>query len=168
MKMWSANSYVLKTWTVLACMVIFATISAAESREYTIYCNERFGFCVDYYLDFKTETSPENGDGIQLYDDHGLMMIASGINNATGNTLSTEMADQGISFDSIIYRKKGENWFVLSGFKGSNIVYLKTFVGSGSINHLYIQYPVDRKNDYDGIVSHLSHSFKPGDLTEFH
>ncbi|WP_073614918.1 hypothetical protein [Desulfopila aestuarii] len=114
------------------------------------------------------ETPPDNGDGIQLFDRNKFMMIASGINNATDNTLSTEMAEQGMAFDSITYRKEGDNWFVLSGFKGGDILYLKTYVGKGSINHLYIQYAVNQKKEYDTIVSHLSRSFKPGDLTEFH
>jgi len=65
---------------------------------------------------------------------------------------------------SATYRAKGGNWFVLSGHKGANILYLKTFVGTGSINHLYIEYPARLKTKYDEIVAKVARSLKPGRL----
>jgi hypothetical protein len=59
---------------------------------------------------------------------------------------------------------EGKNWFVLSGYKGKNIIYLKAFLGTGSINHLYIEYPTHLKKKYDGMVAKISYSFKQGNL----
>lgn len=114
------------------------------------------------------EPPPENNDGRRFYDRNGLVMTASGINNVPEGTLQTEMHSQSEDFDEISYRAKGKNWFVLSGHKGANILYLKTFVGTGSINHLYIEYPTRLKTKYNEIVAKVARSFKPGHLEVAH
>ncbi len=95
-------------------------------------------------------------------------MTASGINNVSGDTLESEIFNQSKSIDEITYRKKGKNWFVLSGFKGSEVLYIKTFIGAESINHLSMRYPAGHKTLYDDIVHKISHSYKPGDINAFH
>jgi hypothetical protein len=95
-------------------------------------------------------------------------MTASGINNVLEDTLQTEMRSQSEGFDKITYRAKGENWFVLSGSKGAHILYLKTFIGTGSINHLSLEYPARLKAKYDEIVAKVARSFKPGSLEVAH
>ena len=95
-------------------------------------------------------------------------MTVSGINNVSADTLESEMKRQDGSLDQITYRKNGKNWFVLSGFKGEDVLYLKTFIGTDSINHLYIRYPSRDKSLYDGLVVKISHSFRPGDLNAVH
>jgi hypothetical protein len=119
-------------------------------------------------MSFKLERSPDNGDGRNLSDGKGCIMTVSGINNVSADTLESEMLLQGGSLDEITYRKKGKNWFVLFGFKGSDVLYLKTFIGTESINHLYIRYPSRDKTFYDGIVVKISHSFRPGDINAVH
>jgi hypothetical protein len=47
-------------------------------------------------------------------------------------------------------------------------VYRKTFVGNGSINHLYIEYPARLKAKYDEIVAKVVRVFKPGSLEVGH
>lgn len=91
-------------------------------------------------------------------------MTASGINNVFRDTLQTEMLSQSKYFDRITYRAKDQNWYVLSGYKGQNILYLKTFVGNESINHLHIEYPASLKAKYDEIVTRIVRTFKPGRL----
>lgn len=138
-----------------------------NSQEYVEYCNERYGFCVNYPSNFKKERPPDNGDGQRFNDGKGFLMIVSGINNGLDDNLKTEMASQSKDFDKITYQTYKNNWFVLSGYKGSNILYLKTYVGRSSINHLYIQFPSSQKNEYDNIVTKISKSFKSGNLNDF-
>jgi len=139
-----------------------------NSQEYVEYCNERYGFCVNYPSNLKKERPPDNGDGQRFKDGKGFLMIVSGTNNALDDNLKTEMASQSKDFDKITYQTYKNNWFVLSGYKGSNIVYLKTYVGRSSINHLYIQFPSSQKNEYDNIVTIISRSFKSGNLNDYH
>jgi hypothetical protein len=157
-------------WFVLASLFIcFAGDGrSADLQGYNKYCNARYGFCIDYPSHFKMEPAPDNDDGRKLLDGKGFLMIASGINNANDDTLTTEMHSQSEDFDKVTYRTKGKNWFVLSGYKGSDILYVKTCVGEGAINHLYIQYPSRRKTEYEHMVTKVSRSFKPGDLRNAH
>ena len=143
-------------------------LEPVNSRGYINYCNERYGFCVKYPNYFKLKPSPENGDGQEFYDGKGFSMSVSGINNVTNDNLITEMNSQRKNFDNITYQINKNNWFVLSGYKGSNIVYLKTYVGRSSVNHLYIQFPSSQKNEYDNIVTNISKSFKSGNLNDSH
>jgi hypothetical protein len=147
----------------LACSPLFA-----DSQSYAKYCNDRYGFCIEYPKTLAIEPPPENGDGRRFHDEKGFLVIASGINNVLDDTLNGEMSSQSRDFDKITYRAKGKNWFILSGYKGSDVLYIKTYVGKGVINHLYIKYPSKRSGVYDEIVSRISRSFKPGDLGDLH
>ena len=114
------------------------------------------------------EPSPENGDGRKFRDNQGLVMVVSGINNVLEDNISAEMASQVRGFDKITYQKKMGNWFVLSGYKGGTILYRKTYVGKGAINHLFLQYPFKQLDAYNDIVKKISRSFKPGELENAH
>jgi hypothetical protein len=143
-------------------------VPEAGAHEYARYGNDRYGFCIDYPSHFKMDPPPDNGDGRQLYDGQGFVLTASGINNALDDTLTSEMRSQTKDFDKVTYRTKGKNWFILSGYKGSDVLYRKTYIGSGAINHLFIQYPARRRAAYASTVTRLSRSFKPGDLNDAH
>lgn len=148
---------------LLACRPLFA-----NPQNTMAYCNDRYGFCIEYPRDFIMEPPPENGDGRRFHDDKGFLMIASGINNVLDETLSEEMRSQSKDFDKITYRLKGKNWFILSGYKGSDVLYRKAYVGKGAMNHLYITYPVRQAKAYGETVTQISRSFKPGDLNDVH
>lgn len=155
---------------IVAVALIFLASYAVplKAQQYDRYCNARYGFCVSYPSNFRMEPPPENDDGRRFDGPNGLIMTASGINNVLERTVQTEMSSQGDSFDTITYRAKGRNWFVLSGHKGANIVYIKTFVGSGSMNHLVFEYPASLSAKYAGIVAKVARSFKPGNLGAVH
>jgi hypothetical protein len=88
-------------------------------------------------------------------------MTASGMYNVLENSLKDEMKSQEEDFDTITYRKVKNNWYVLSGYKKNNIIYIKTYIIKDTIYHLHIQYPIRLKKDYDKIVSKIAKSFKP-------
>jgi hypothetical protein len=149
-------------------MSLVSLVFPASAEEYAKYCNGRYRFCVCHPSHFGIEPAPANDDGRRFHDDNGFAMTASGINNSLDDTLQTELESQEERFDKITYRARGDNWFVLSGLQGANILYVKTYVGKGSINHLYIEYPAHQKAQYDGIVAHISRCFKPGRLDAAH
>ncbi len=155
---------------IVAIALILLTSYAVPLRaqQYDRYCNARYGFCVSYPSNFRREPPPVNDDGRRFDGPNGLIMTASGINNVSDGTLETEMRSESESFDRITYRAKGKNWFVLSGHKGVNIGYLKAFVGSGSMNHLIIEYPASLRAKYAGLVARVGRSFKPGNLNVAH
>ncbi|MBJ6610285.1 MAG: hypothetical protein JG718_08000 [Candidatus Thiothrix moscowensis] len=146
-------------------LLLSLPVSAAD---YDTYCNERFGFCVDYPTSFGMKPPPENGDGREFYDHNGFQMTASGINNVLDATVASEMKSRAQDFDRVTYRKQAKGWYALSGYKGEDILYVKSFVGQYSISTLYLQYPTALKSDYDATVNHMVKSFIPGDLSEAH
>ena len=96
-------------------------------------------------------------------------MSASGINNVTDDgTLRNAMKENVDEFDTVTYRKLGDNWFALSGYKSGDVVYIKCWVGKGSINHLHLQYPSVLQSDYDDVVKRIVKSFRSGDLSSGH
>ncbi len=159
-------------WHFFGGLFIVATLTLkpiwAFSWSYASYCNNRFGFCVEYPDFLVNDRSSANNDGRQFRDDQDFLMIASGINNILEDTVRSEMTSQSKRFDKITYQARGKNWFVLSGYKGSTILYLKTYVGRASINHLYLQYPLCNGSSYNDIVKVISRSFTPGDLENAH
>jgi len=139
-----------------------ATLARAD--DFSRYCNGRFGFCVDYPTGLVLEPEPDNGDGRRFHDSAGFLMMASAMTNASDDTLEREMNSQAGGFDRITYQAKGKDWFVLSGSKGSHILYRKTYIGPGAVNRLYFEYPATLNKKYNPIVTKISRSFEPGDL----
>ncbi|MEB4589766.1 hypothetical protein VSS37_02115 [Candidatus Thiothrix sp. Deng01] len=151
----------------IAALALLAAIPAFAS-DYTSYCNDRYGFCVDYPSGFGMGPASTNDDGRKFYDEEGFQMTASGINNVLDSTVASEMKGQEKDFDTVTYRKRKDDWYALSGYKDGNILYVKSWVGSGSINTLHLRYPTAKKSDYDAAVNHIVQSFRPGDLEEAH
>jgi hypothetical protein len=60
--------------------------------------------------------------------------------------------------DRVTYKAEGKNWLVLSGTKGTNIVYRKVVEGCGAAHEVQIEYPVQRKALYAPVVARLSQS----------
>src|SRR5882672_10148300 len=81
------------------------------AQEYLRYCNERYGFCVNYPSHLTMDPPPTNGDGRRWHDRNGLVITASGINNILDETLQSALYSQSKEFDKITYRRKGKNWF---------------------------------------------------------
>jgi len=127
---------------------------------YKKYCNARFKFCVNYPVTFGMGPAPVNNDGREFYDADGFFMIASGMYNVLENSLKDEMKSQEEDFDTVTYRRMKNNWFVLSGYSGENILYIKTYIVEDTIYHLYIRYPTYLKKEYDEIVSDIAKSFR--------
>lgn len=157
-----------KRWVFLLAVIPVAASVPAWSGDYTRYCNERFGFCVEHPTFLAIDRPPANRDGRRFYDPNGFQMVVSGINNVLDDTVESEMKSQAGDFERITYRTRGRNWFVLSGRKGPDIVYRKTYVGQGAINHLSITYSATKGAEYAEVVAGISRSFTPGDLDAGH
>lgn len=146
-------------------ILLLGVMSQANAQQaYTKYCNARYGFCVEYPVNFGTEPASYNNDGRVFYDNEGYSMRAYGSYNALEHSLETEMREEEKEFDVITYRASKNNWYALSGYKDDKIVYLKTYISKDKriFYHLRIQYPSKFKIEYNEIVSKASRSFSPG------
>ncbi len=161
MKEKKRNKLIQKLISVIAVFIFGFMSQAVAQMPYKKYCNARFEFCVLYPVTFGMGPAPDNNDGREFYDRDGFSMTASGIYNVLENSLKDEMKSQEEGFDTITYRRMKGNWFVLSGYSGQNILYIKTYMRHDTFYHLYIRYPVSLKKEYDPIVSKIAKSFKP-------
>ena len=146
---------------IIAIFIVSFMSQAYAEVPYEKYCNSRFKFCVLYPVTFGMGPAPDNNDGREFYDREGFSMTASGMYNVLENSLKEEMKSQEEDFDTVTYRKVKDHWYVLSGYKDDNILYIKTYMGKETIYHLYIRYPARLKKEYDKIVSKIAKSFKP-------
>src|ERR1043166_7488254 len=102
------------------------------------------------------KTGPENNDGAKFDNGNGLEVTVSGINNASNDTLESEMSAAEKRFDKVLFREKRTNSFYMKGKKGDVVFFLRTYVGKGSINHLEIQVPERLQTEYSQVVSDIA------------
>ena len=155
-----------KLGAIIILVIILAVKTEAQNN--LRYVNERYGFQMSYPAFLISAHIPANGDGMRMYDKKGFVLVASGINNESEITFQSELETQRESIGKINYGVRGNNWFAISGVKENKIIYIKSYIGTGAINHLYIEYPKDQKDRYDKIVETIAKSFSPGDLNKNH
>lgn len=150
----------LKRVVLLAAMFSMLYTAIEAEIPYRRYCNARFAYCLDYPARFTMEAAPVNNDGRTFYDEYGGMeMEVYGTHNALESTLSADMRETAGEIDRVTYKKMGRNWFVLSGYSGRNIVYIKKWLHNDEFYVLQMIYPVSAKKIYDKIVTRISRSF---------
>lgn len=158
------KKYSLKVTIVSLTIYMFGLTSYLNAQVvYTKYCNSRYGFCVERPVTFGMDPAPDNNDGRRFYDREGFSMSVYGSYNALEHSLNVEMKEEEKTFDVITYKTVKNNWYVLSGYKDDDIVYIKTYMSPDKsiFYHLHINYPAKFKTEYNEIVSKVSKSFKP-------
>jgi hypothetical protein len=134
------------------------------SKGWEGYTNERFGTAVEIprYLFKLVEPPPTNGDGREFKSADGarLWISASYAPSVVTDTFQEykEWALEHAELDRVTYKAEGKNWLVLSGPKGSTVVYRKVFEGCGAAHEVHIEYPAQRKALYDQVIARLSKS----------
>lgn len=135
-------------------------LSSQLYASYEQYCNARFGFCVDVDNQWGKEAAPVNNDGRSFFDGEGLRVNVWGSYNALNETLREAMHNAKNELDRVTYEAMRGNWFVVSGYKGSDIVYTKVFLHNDTYYTLLITYPTALQKEYNAIVTRLSKTFR--------
>jgi len=144
----------------LRVLFFFIVLPLVLNAAYEPYCNARFNFCVDVDSNWGKEPAPTNNDGRSFFDHNGLKVSAYGSYNALMQTLRQNMQEHLSSLDEVTYQVIRANWFVVSGYKGSEIYYIKVFYENETFYTLYIHYPIQYKDEYNRVVSRLSKTFR--------
>lgn len=146
---------------VMGYMTLFVQLQAQSNTiQYAQYCNSRYAFCLQRPTYLWMDEAPFNNDGRRFHDDMGLAVSAYGSYNALFYSLKDQMLEDSKDFDRVTYQTIKNDWYVLSGYQGDNIIYKKTYLRGEIFYHLYIIYPYRLKEDYNDIVSHISKSFQ--------
>ncbi len=145
-------------------LLLLLLSTAAFAEDFTIYYNSRFGFTVSYPARLGMDPAPENDDGRRFFDGEGFVLTVYGSHNLLGLDVKEAAGAAKDFFDEVTYEASGRRWFVLSGYSKGAIVYIKQWVGPDFLNCLVMEYPHERKKDYDQAVAAIARSFQPGEL----
>jgi hypothetical protein len=144
-----------------------AGIAAAQSPvhaedAYRSYHNERFGVSADVPRDWRAGRPPDNGDGLKFTSPDGTAtLIVSGgyrIAASVAEALNSEQAaDEG---ETVTYQTRAPRMAVISGMRGATVFYRKVVVSCKDqvMNHVSIEYPLARKQQFDALVAHVAAS----------
>lgn len=134
---------------------------------YTLYQNARYGTFISYPESYYSAMPPpDSGDGRTFVSADGASrFVVFAQYNALGLS-QAEMMQDDIStggYDDVTYRKRGEGWYVLSGYAANDIFYRKVILDpSGLVQVFEISYPSSLKQSFDPVVTYMSQSFGPG------
>jgi hypothetical protein len=110
----------------------------------------------------------EGADGLRFISDDGLAWFHLSSRPNERRLSAGELAGEAVErieeeASTVTYRRTTEDWFVLSGFTGERIYYLKTVLAEdgASIDTMFINFPKEQKPFYYDIVERMSWSYKP-------
>jgi hypothetical protein len=155
--------------SVAAAFVVPSSASADDTwmplgNGWQRYTNERFGTMAEVprHLFKLVEPPPANGDGRKFKADDGAELRISG---SYGPTVVTDNFEEyktwlleHAEMDRLTYRADRKDWLVVSGTRGSNIVYRKVYEGCGAAHEVQIEYPAQVKALFDPVVARISRS----------
>lgn len=144
-----------------------------EEIKYETYCNQRFGFCIDYPNEILfPQGESGNGDG-QIFKSRDAENILWAYRDFRDNidpeiqyTIETAYNEdsRGNNPDKpkrvITYKKLGNNFFVVSGYDDDKIFYQKSIMRDGQLVTCLIEYKESDKNIYNKISDRIFKSFK--------
>jgi len=161
----------MKYFKVAFFLIVLFLVGAAHGQnrsDYKSYYNPRFEFSVAYPSNILIPGPPAwNGAGRIFRSTEGATeMRVFGGYNALFQTLSgvykRECAVRG---RKITYKAFNGNWFVISGYEGQNVFYLKQILKNDELKNeifltLTIEYPKSKKNILDPVTAIIAKSFK--------
>ena len=146
------------------CAWIGATV--AQER-WATYSNPRFGTTADYPADLFTvqDPPPENGDGqgFRTADGRAQLSIFGGY-NVEHDTPQSYVA-RNDEFESASFKRVTSDFYAVSGTRDAAIYYDRCNFPPGNddiLNCIHITYPAAEKSAWDGIVTRISQSLRPG------
>jgi hypothetical protein len=141
---------------------------AALVDDWRTYHNDRYGTTIDYPSVFKPGTPPGNDDGLAFARADGAEFSVFASYNALDFDLTAfqDFIVKNLGADAVItYRAHGDDWFVISGTRGSDRIFYERHLlshGKEMTEGFVASYPASLKQKYDPIVARMSKSFRAG------
>ncbi|MCK9254769.1 MAG: hypothetical protein GX793_04590 [Bacteroidales bacterium] len=133
---------------------------------YKTYYNERYGYSIEYPSS-KLIPQGESGSGdgqvfksqdskseLRVYRDYR-DVLDFGLQDA----YNEDLRGDGGNF-VVTYKKLGNNYYVISGYKNKNIFYQKTIIFRNQLCTAIITYPESEKNYYNKVCENIFRTFK--------
>ncbi len=126
-------------------LAIFATAAVVDgwtrpiavADDWRTYHNERYGTTIEYPVFFKPGTPPENGDGLAFKSPDSAEFSVFASYNALDFDLAglQDFIVKNIEAGEVItYRAHGDDWFVISGTKGTDRLFYERHLLSHRTN----------------------------------
>jgi hypothetical protein len=153
---------------------VATTAKISNNISYGKYCNERFGYCINYPIGI-IYPQPEsyNGDGRVFKNKQGEEILTVwGRNNSDPDFghISIEQQfnddlhggeEENGSKDLVItYQKLGKTFFVISGYNKDKIFYQKTIVKGDAFAFAILEYDESEKTTFDSVSERIFKSFR--------
>jgi hypothetical protein len=138
-----------------------ATGAPGGEATYETYRNEKFGYSVRYpsnAMQPGEEVGNGNGRAFEAPDGSASMFVyATG--EATPENLQRRFEEQTTNPDlDMTYQTKGDDWYVLSGYRGDHIFYERAEARGDALKVMRMFYDRSKKDYYDAIVREMSFS----------
>jgi len=132
---------------------------------WTTYVNDRFGIQLDFPPDvFEPQPPPENGEGRGFRGEDAAMQVLGfqNLEEETPRSIKSRVSKTE-GYEDVTYSPSGQNWLVLSGFRGDRIFYEKYFFSGGIVSVLGLEFPAEEKPFFAPIIERMEDSFEPGE-----
>ena len=155
----------------LSVVAIIAPTSALADKFVPIgsgwqrYSNDLYAPEFEFPADlFKVAPAPAAGDGREFISEDATLEIFATRNSQreTTRTLKRRLLGEEEGYDVVTYSPSGENWLVLSGFRGEKIFYEKYLLRDGIIHAFGMEFPASAKPLYAPVVERIEDSFRTG------
>jgi hypothetical protein len=141
----------------------FADKFTSIGSGWQLYSNGLYGTEFEFPADvFTVAPAPASSDGRQFTSrDATLEIFATrDTKGETAKTLRRRLLQDELGYDNVTYAASGENWFVLSGFRGDNIFYEKYLLKAGVIHAFGVEFSASAKPFYAPIIERIEDSFR--------
>ena len=152
----------------LACAVALSlglvpVAAAAATNEWKRYVIAKNGAAIEIPVSlFSEDAGPsEGGLGRRFYtNDHRADLTVEAIPNLENDTPAAFLAKKRPPSD-IVYRRVTPEFFVVSSFRNGRIWYNRCNQSDRYMNCVLINYPASEKQQWDGVVTRISHTLTP-------
>lgn len=152
-------------WFLIALLLNGSAVLTAQGETWNEYLNRRFGFRIDYPASLESGRPPDDGAGQEFHSVDGKVSLAVQAHFLQGPSDTLEARWQkalNAYGGAITYKKKGKDWYVISGVLPNGFeYYLKFAVQGGNWASFEITYPHAERARCDPWVEQMAKSFIP-------
>lgn len=155
---------------VLSCQAQEAKKKNNPGNRYRLYCNERFGYCIEYPPILIPQPESENKDGrvfkdnqsetvLTVYGSYPVQQenVVDGLKAAFEKELQASDQDKN---HVITYKKLGKQFYVVTGHQGNKIFYHKTIIKDDALAYALLQYDEKEKDNYRAVSERIFTSLR--------
>lgn len=143
--------------------------SSALADGYTLYTNTRFGYSVPIPSSLHAFSTGGSSGQTYVSSDNSVICNVSGSNNTDGTSPSDYFTRNFYNRQSgILTKKESGDTAVITWQVDGKFGYIKSVVGTGSIDTLRFQFPVSQKSQYEATAQYMLDNFSTPSVSQSH